>query len=360
MSRYERPPNHRDHAMWWEDARLRTDILDVRGTGAVSRNITAELVALEQAGLPATIESFDTIRLADGRRARIADAISPRPYAAGGPDDPPELLFVPMSPFHMTLAPMMQVARTAPNLLLVRAPHVWVDGRRLTRRDPLEKEHVDRFGVYAVARTLPVASGRIDQLADRTGLSVGRVGDALAVLGDNVRHVDVGWEAVDMFDLADWAMTYDGAGGIATQWTHPGSFEEQARLLIGAGLLVSGAWAAMTPFPGLPDLGRHGDIERGMTRLAYARTMPDLTELGFTLSPPPRDGPTPKKFSIVVPEDTTIFATANHSAGGTTDDTITAASVLHGYGEVALGNQVRGRIHFRADMHYDLIHNLPD
>jgi hypothetical protein len=346
---------------WWDRAHDRTDILDLRGWSDWPRNISSELAALEQAGLPATIDSYDTLRLADGRRARIAPATSPRRQPAVNPDDEPELLFLPVVPNRAPARDIVEVARFTPNLLLVVGSGVWVDGRRRSRPDPFARSDVDRFAVFAVARTLPVASGRLDGVAARTGLSIGRVGDALRVLGDAVQHGDIGWEAVDMFALADWAIAaYPGPGGIATNWHHPGTVDEQARLLIDAGLLVSGAWAALTPHPSSTILSQDGDVESVGTRIAFARTMPDMTALGFTLAPPPVDGPASPTFTIVVPEDTTIFATANFPAGGITDSTITAATLAHSRRDGDLINRVRGRIHFMADTYYDLIHNLPD
>jgi hypothetical protein len=351
------PPNG---DAWWDRAHDRTDILDLPRWSGWPFNVTQALAALEEAGLPTTIESYDTVRLADGRRARVAPASSPRRQPAVNPDDEPELLFLAMLPHYVPKRDIVEVARFARNLLLVVDSDVWADGRQISSRDPFKGLKVDRFAVFAVARTLPVASGRIDQLAARTGLSVGRVGDALKILGNNVRHVDIGWEAVDMFALADWAMTYNGPGGVATDWTHPGTVDEQARLLIDAGLLVSGAWAAMTPFPSSTILGQHGDVESGRTRIAFARTMPDMASLGFTLAPAPIDGPAPPALTIVVPEDTTIFATAHFPAGGITDDTITAATLAYSSRDGDLINRVRERIHFMADTYYDLIHRLPD
>ncbi|WP_146236805.1 hypothetical protein [Curtobacterium sp. MCBD17_030] len=343
---------------WWSRAQQRTDILDLGQWSTWPVDVTPALVALEHAGLPATVETFDTVRLADGRRARVAPAASLRRQPEVDPNEP-ELLLVPKSSY---VAPrtMVEIARASPNVLLVNGSQVWEDGRQIAGERAFQMRGVDRYAVFAVARTLPVASGRIDQLAARTGMSVGRIGDALTILGDAVRHVDIGWEAVDMFALADWAMTYNGPGGIATSWHHPGTVEEQARLLIDAGALVSGAWAAMTPFPGLPYLGRDGNVESGRTRVAFTRTMPDMAALGFTSAVPPKDGPARPKFTVAVPEDDTIFATSNFPAGGITDNTITAATLMHRYHEVDLANQVRGRIHFQADVYYDLIHQLPD
>ncbi len=343
---------------WWSQARQRTDILDLRDWSTWPVDITRELVALERAGLPATIETHDTIRLADGRRARVAPAASPRRQPGLSLDDEPELLLVP-TPAYVNRRTFVEVARSAPNVLLVDGSQVWEDGRQIAGEPAFQELRSDRYAVFAVARTLPVASGRIDQIAAHTGMSVGRVGDALSVLGDTVRHVDIGWEAVDMFALADWAMTYNGPGGTATSWHHPGTVKEQARLLIDAGALVSGAWAAMTPFPGLSYLGRKDDVGTGRTRVAFTRNMPDMAALGFTPAVPPRDGRARPKFTVAVPEDETIFATSNFSAGGITDDTITVATLMRGYHETDLANQLRSRIHFRTDVHYDLIHHLP-
>lgn len=343
---------------WWSRARDRTDPLDLRGWSTWPVDITRELVALERAGLPATIETHDTIRLADGRRARVAPAASPRRKSRLDPDDEPELLLVPASTY-VNRRTIVEVARSAPDVLLVDGSEVWEDGRQIAGEPAYQQFRGDRYAVFAVARTLPVASGRTDQVAARTGMSVGRVDDALSVLGDNVRHVDIGWEAVDRFALADWAMTYDGPGGTATSWHHPGTVEEQARLLIDAGALVSGAWAAMNPFPDSPSLGREGGVGTGRTRMAFTRTMPDMAALGFTPAVPPRDGPARPKLTVALPEDETIFATSNFSAGGITDDTITVATLLRGHHEIDLANEVRRRIHFRTDVHYDVVHHLP-
>lgn len=349
---------HNTSDEWWSRARHRTDILDLRDWSTWPVDITRELVALERAGLPAAIETHDTIRLADGRRARVAPAASLRPQHSVDPDDEPELLLVP-TPMYVNRRTFVEVARSAPNVLLVDGSQVWEDGRQIAGEPAFQQFRGDRYAVFAVARTLPVASGRTDQIAARTGMSVGRVGDALSVLGDNVRHVDIGWEAVDMFALADWAMTYDGPGGTATSWHHPGTVEEQARLLIDAGALVSGAWAAMNPFPNSRYSGREGDVRTGRTRMAFTRTMPDMAALGFTPAVPPRDGPARPKFTVAVPEDETIFATSSYAAGGITDDTITIATLMRGYHETDLANKVRSRIHFRTDVHYDLVHLLP-
>jgi len=314
-------------------------------------DLTDTLAVLKLAGLRAVVESHDTIRLADGRRARFP-TLTQRPRDE--PEAATELLL--LAPRTVTTTQIALAEQTETVLLVdVDRRRVWIDGKQVLGVIERWKDAAPIYVTFAVARMLAVNGATFDRLV-RAGLTAGQVDDALARLGKRVHRTDIGWEARNVGGLVDFAIAcYPGPGGVRTQWTSDLPLPEQAERLIGAGCRISGR--AISDRPGYPMISKR-DLAYRLS--AFTEQEVDMTALGFKLDTVGLAGT-----ELVRPADPTIFLTAL-AAGyrDRTDDIITANTLLRADlrndDDTASLEEVRNTLLFLADTGYDLRHNLPN
>jgi len=211
-------------------------------------DLTDALAVLKLAGLHAVVESHDTIRLADGRRARLPTSTrTPR----GEPDTPAELLLLaPRTVMQMQIA----LAEQTEAVLLVDVDRrrVWVNGKQVLGVHDRWKDAAPIYITFAVARMLAVNGATFDGLVNRGKLTPGQVDDALARLGKRVHRTSIGWESREIGGLVDFCIAcYPGPGGIRSRWRSDLPLAEQADRLISAGCLISGRGISSRPdYPG--------------------------------------------------------------------------------------------------------------
>jgi hypothetical protein len=314
-------------------------------------DLTDTLLVLKLAGLRAVVETHDTIRLADGRRARFP-TLTQRPRD----DDSNDAELLLLAPRTVTATQIALAEQTATVLLVdVDRRRVWIDGKQTLGTKERWKDAAPIYVAFAVARMLAVNGATFDRLVD-AGLTPGQVDDALARLGKRVHRTDVGWESRHVGGLIDFAIAcYPGPGGVRSRWTSDLPLIEQAERLISAGCRISGR--AISDRPGYPAISR-----RAMPYRLVAFTEHDINigSLGFEPDPIGLAGT-----ELVLAADPTIFGTA--AAAGyrdRTDDIITANTLLRADmrndDDAASLEEVRNRLQFLADTGYDLRHNLPD
>ncbi|WP_336697689.1 hypothetical protein [Curtobacterium sp. USHLN213] len=313
-------------------------------------DLTDALAVLKLAGLAAVVETHDTIRLADGRRARFP-SLTQRPRDEATVDA--ELLL--LAPRTVTATQIALAEQTETVLLVdVDRRRVWVDGKQVLGVHERWKDAAPIYVTFAVARMLAVNGSTFEGLV-RAGLTPGQVDDALARLGKRVHRTDIGWESRKIGGLIDFAIAcYPGPGGVRTRWTSDRPLVEQAERLIGAGCRISGR--AISDRPGYPAISRR---EMPYRLVAFTEHEVEMTALGFEPDTVGYSGT-----ELIRPADPTIFLTAA-AAGYTdrTDDVITANTLLRADmrndDDAASLEEVRNRLQFLADTGYDLRHNLP-
>ncbi|MFS0729435.1 hypothetical protein ABC270_05060 [Curtobacterium sp. 1P10AnD] len=314
-----------------------------------STDLTLALSVLKLAGLAAVIESHDTIRLPDGRRARFP-SLTQRPR---GEDVDADLLL--LAPRTVT-ATQIALAEQTDTVLLVDVDRrrVWIDGEQVLGVRDRWKDAAPIYVTFAVARLLAVNGSTFDGLV-RAGLTPGQVDDALARLGKRVHRTDIGWESRQVGGLIDFAIAcYPGPGGVRTRWTSDLPLIEQAERLISAGCRISGR--AISDRPGYPAISKR---EMPYRVVAFTELEVDMKALGFT--------PDTVGFAgteLILPADPTIVLTgAAAGYADRTDDIITANTLLRADlrndDDAASIDEVRSRLQFLADTGYDLRHNLP-
>ncbi len=312
-------------------------------------DLTLTLSVLKLAGFPAVIESHDSIRLPDGRRARFP-SVTQRPR--GDEADADLLLLAPRTVTETQIA----LAEQTETVLLVDVDRrrVWIDREQVLGARDRWKDAAPIYVTFAVARMLAVNGCTFGGLV-RAGLTPGQVDDALARLGKRVHRTDIGWESRQVGGLIDFAIAcYPGPGGVRTRWTSDLPLIEQAERLIAAGCRISGR--AISDRPGYPAISKRDMPYR---IVAFTEQEVDMAALGFE--------PDTIGFAgteLIRPADPTIVLTA--SAAGhadRTDDIITANTLLradwHNDDDAASLEEVRNRLQFLADTGYDLRHNLP-
>lgn len=314
-----------------------------------STDLTFTLSVLKLAGLSSVIESHDTIRLPDGRRARFP-TLTQRPR--GEEADVDLLLLAPRT----VTATQIALAEQTETVLLVDVDRrrIWIDGKQVLGVHDRWKDAAPIYVTFAVARMLAVNGSTFDGLV-RAGLTPGQVDDALARLGKRVHRTDIGWESRQVGGLVDFAIAcYPGPGGVRTRWTSDLPLIEQAERLISAGCRISGR--AISDRSGYPAISKR---EMPYRVVAFTEQEVDMVVLGFE---PDTIGFTGTE--LIRPADPTVFLTAA-AAGYTdrTDDIITANTLLRAdyrnADDTASLEQVRNRLQFLADTGYDLRHNLP-
>lgn len=312
-------------------------------------DLTLTLSVLKLAGLPAVIESHDTIRLPDGRRARFP-SLTQRPR--GEEADADLLLLAPRT----VTATQVALAEQTDTVLLVDVDRrrVWIDGEQLLGVRDRWKDAAPVYITFAVARMLAINGSTFEGLV-QAGLTPGQVDDALARLGKRVHRTDLGWESRHVGGLIDFAIAcYPGPGGVRTRWTSELPLVEQAERLIEAGCRISGR--AISDRPGYPAISKRSMPYRVV---AFTEHEVDMTALGFTPDTVGLAGT-----ELIRPADPTVDLTAA-AAGYTdrTDDIITANTLLRADlrndDDAASLQEVRNRLQFLADTGYDLRHNLP-
>ncbi len=312
-------------------------------------DLTNTLSVLKIAGLRAIVESHDTIRLPDGRRARFP-ALTQRPRGED-PDDAELLLLAPRT----VTATQIALAEQTTTVLLVDVDRrrVWIDGRQTLGTKERWKDAAPISVTFAIARMLAVNGATFDRLV-RAGLTAGQVDDGLARLGKRVHRTDIGWESRQVGGLVDFAIAcYPGPGGVRTRWTSDLPLMEQAERLIAAGCRISGR--AISDRPDYPAISKH---ELPYRVVAFTEHVVDMVALGFEADTIGFAGT-----ELIRPADPTIFLTAD-AAGYTdrTDDIITANTLLRAdyrnADDAASLQEVRDRLQFLADTGYDLRHNL--
>ncbi|MFJ4220012.1 hypothetical protein [Curtobacterium luteum] len=312
-------------------------------------DLTLALSVLKLAGLPAVIESHDTIRLFDGRRARFP-SLTQRPR--GGEADADLLLLAPRT---VTTTQIALAEQTETVLLVdVDRRRVWIDREQVLGVRDRWKDAAPIYVSFAVARMLAVNGSTFDGMV-RAGLTAGQVDEGLARLGKRVHRTDIGWESRHVGGLIDFAIAcYPGPGGVRTRWTSDLPLVEQAERLISAGCRIAGR--AISDRHGYPAISKRNMPYRVA---AFTEHEVDMTALGFE--------PDTIGFAgteLIRPADPTIFLTAA-AAGYTdrTDDIITANTLLRADlrndDDAASLQEVRNRLQFLADTGYDLRHNLP-
>ncbi|MDR6573528.1 MULTISPECIES: hypothetical protein [unclassified Curtobacterium] len=314
-------------------------------------DLTDALAVLKVAGHTAVVETHDTIRLADGRRARFP-TLTQRPRDE--PAVPAEMLL--LAPRTVTTTQIALAEQTTTVLLVdVDRRRVWVDGKQVLGSHDRWKDAAPIYITFAVARMLAVNGSTFDGLV-RAGLTPGQVDDALARLGKRVHRTDIGWESRQVGGLVDFAIAcYPGPGGVRTRWTSDAPLVEQAKRLISAGCRISGR--AISQRPGYPAISKR---EMPYRLVAFTEHEVDMGSLGFEPDTVGYSGT-----ELVRPADPTTFLTAA-AAGYTdrTDDIITANTLLRADmrndDDAASLEEVRNRLQFLADTGYDLRHNLPD
>jgi len=313
-------------------------------------DLTDTLTVLTLAGLTAVVETHDTIRLADGRRARY-------PTHTRRPREEPELNaeLLLLAPRTVTATQIALAEQTA-TVLLVDADRrrVWVDGKQVLGVQDRWEDAAPIYITFAVARMLAVNGSSFEGLV-RAGLTPGQVDDALARLGKRVHRTEIGWESRVVGGLIDFAIAcYPGPGGLRTRWTSDLPLIEQARRLIEAGCRISGR--SISERPGYPAISRRDMPYR---LVAFVEQELDMAALGFEPDTVGYSGT-----ELIRPADPTVFLTA--AAAGyrdRSDDIITANTLLRADmrndDDAASLEEVRDRLQFLADTGYDLRHNLP-
>jgi hypothetical protein len=308
-------------------------------------DLTDALTVLKLAGLAAVVESHDTIRLADGRRARFPTRTQ-RPRE----DDPNDAELLLLAPRTVTAAQIALAEQTAPVLLVdVDRRRVWIDGRQALGTKERWKDAAPIYVTFAVARMLAVNGSTFDGLV-RAGLTAGQVDDALARLGKRVHRTDSGWESRHVGGLVDFAIAcYPGPGGVRTRWTSNVPLVEQAEWLIHASCRISGR--SISDRPGYPAISKR---EMPYRLVAFTEEEVDMAALGFE---PDTIGFTGTE--LIRAADPTIFLTA--AAAGymdRTDDFITASTLLRADvlndDDAASLQEIRDRLLFAADTGYNL------
>jgi len=313
-------------------------------------DLTDTLTVLKLAGLAAVVETHDTIRLADGRRARL-------PSLTQKPRDEPEVHaeLLLLAPRTVTATQIALAEQTSTVLLVdVDRRRVWIDGKQVFGSSDQWKDAAPIYITFAVARMLAVNGATFDGLVS-AGFTAGQVDDALARLGKRVHRTDIGWESRQVGGLIDFAIAcYPGPGGVRTRWKSDLPLIEQAERLMEAGCRISGR--GISERPGYPAIS-----ERAMPYRLVAFTDQELnmTALGFEPDTVGHSGT-----ELIRPADPTIFLTAA-AAGYTdrTDDIITANTLLRADlrdEDAASLEEVRNRLQFLADASHDLRHNLPN
>jgi hypothetical protein len=314
-------------------------------------DLTNTLAVLKLAGLRAVVETHDTIRLADGRRARFP-TLTQRPRD----EDPTDAELLLLAPRTVTATQIALAEQTATVLLVdVDRRRVWIDGRQALGTKERWKDAAPIYVTFAVARMLAVNGATFNRLVE-AGLTAGQVDDGLARLGKRVHRTDIGWESRHVGGLVDFAIAcHPGPGGVKTRWTSDLPLIEQTERLIEAGCRISGR--AISDRPGYPAISKR---EMPYRVVAFTEQEVDMAALGFE--------PDTIGFSsteLIRPADPTIFLTAA-AAGYTdrTDDIITANTLLRAdyrnADDAASLQEVRDRLQFLADTGYDLRHDLPD
>jgi len=170
----------------------------------------------------------------------------------------------------------------------------------------------------AIARALLLEDQprRQVEIAASLGVPQSAVSQGVKHLGDLVERVDRGYVAADARELWAYVMRqYPGPGGITTYWWHDASLEDQARM-VGqhADAIVSGDLAARAIAP----------WRRPEHATLYLREGIDPSALGFAMG-----SPGDHTLSITVPDDVTVFATAETfgSSRGLADAVIAAYDV---------------------------------
>ncbi|PYY34448.1 hypothetical protein [Curtobacterium sp. MCPF17_046] len=314
-------------------------------------DLTDALAVLKLAGLAAVVETHDTIRLADGRRARFPTLTqNPRSEPVADAD----LLL--LAPRTVTVTQIALAEQTSTVLLVdIDRRRVWIDGKQVLGVHERWKDAAPIYITFAVARMLAINGSNFDRLV-RAGLTAGQVDDAIARLGKRVHRTDIGWESRQVGGLIDFAIAcYPGPGGVRTRWTSDLPLKEQAERLISAGCRISGR--AISDRPGYPKASKRAMPYR---LVAYTEHELDMADLGFEPDPVGYSGT-----ELIRPADPTIFLTAA-AAGYTdqTDDIITANTLLRAdlrnADDAASLQEVRDRLQFLADTGYDLRYGLPD
>jgi len=314
-------------------------------------DLTNTLTVLKLAGLAAIVETHDTIRLPDGRRARFP-TLTQRP----GNDDPTDAELLLLAPRTVTVTQIALAEQTATVLLVdVDRRRVWIDGKQVLGTAERWKDAAPIYVAFAVARMLAVNGATFDKLV-RAGLTAGQVDDALARLGKRVHRTDIGWESRQVGGLVDFTIAcYPGPGGVRTRWTSDLTLIEQAERLISAGCRISGR--AISDRPGYPAISKR---QMPYRVVAFTEQEVDMAALGFQPDTVGYSGT-----ELIRPADPTVFLTA--AAAGyrdRTDDIITANTLLRADlrndDDAASLQEVRDRLQFLADTGYDLRHNLPN
>ncbi|WP_144709749.1 hypothetical protein [Curtobacterium pusillum] len=332
-------------------------------------DLTDALAVLKLAGHTAVVESYDTIRLPDGRRARFPTSTQkPRDELAV----PAELLL--LAPRTVTTTQIALAEQTTTVLLVdVDRRRVWVDGKQVLGSQDRWKDAAPIYITFAVARMLAVNGSPFDGLV-RAGLTPGQVDDALARLGKRVHRTDIGWESRKIGGLVDFAIAcYPGPGGIRTRWRSDLSLPEQAERLISAGCLISGR--GISDRPGYPSITKRptpyrlvafSPVEVDMASLGFEPEVPTVTMFVVPADASSLDDEDEQWASteLIIPADPTIFTTATATGYiDRTDDIITANTLLRADtrndDDTAALEEVRNQLQFLADTGYDLRWNLP-
>ena len=315
-------------------------------------DLTDALAVLKLAGLNAVVESHDTLRLVDGRRARLHTATkNPRTEQQ---KDSELILLVPR-----VLSPsLIALAEQNANILLVdvKRRRVWADGKQRLGSWDRWKDAAPIYITFAVARMLAVNGATFDELVERGGFMPGQVDDALARLGKRVHRTSIGWESRQVGGLVDFSIAcYPGVGGIRARWRSALPIQHQAEVLIGAGCLMSGRWATERDASRF----RPDHVPPPFRLVAYAPGEIDMPGLGFEPEDHDYAGT-----ELIIPADPTIFPTAKAAGySNHTDDFITANTLLRADTRNDDDNKalhdIRNRLQFLADTVYDLRWNLP-
>jgi hypothetical protein len=325
---------------WFDEIRERQTFLPLPPR-SVSVDLTSTLTTLADHGLPATVTSYDTLLLADGRFVRVVlpNRLGPTP------DDDVSLTLLSTGP---SPNEQSQIAARNRNLLVVDPPRgrVWLDGKRVHKTGD-----IDLIAVFAVARHVAIHGGDLQRMGEQTGLSADTLKQTLHVLADELTDTALGVEAWRPLDLIDWCIAcYPGPGGIRTRWRRDDSLDEQAEDLHASGCVAADRWAGHE--------GSHG--VRSETLTVYAHRNPDMAALGFIPAAVTDDA----TVEVIVPEDATIFAEAaadgrpGHTGPFTSATTILRAAAYSNEAALVVGT-LRSQLHFRADTEHDLRWSLP-
>jgi len=313
-------------------------------------DLTDALTVLKLAGLHAVVESHDTIRLADGRRARFP-SLTQKPRNAQ--DAPADLLL--LAPRTVTSTQIALAEQTTTVLLVdVDRRRLWVDGKQVLGSWDRWKDAAPIYVTFAVARMLATNGATFDGLVS-SGFTAGQVDDALARLGKRVHRTDIGWESRQVGGLIDFAIAcYPGPGGVRTRWTSDLPLIKQAERLMEAGCRISGR--GISELPGYPAISKRAMPYR---LVAFTEQQVDMPALGFE---PDTIGYSATE--LILPADPTISLTAADAGySDRTDDVITANTLLRADirndDDAASLQEVRDRLQFLADTGFDLRHNLP-